>query len=108
MYAAHVCARPQLLPPCFMHAGTTASNPHPLHTTHSRSLEQPLLVNRSAMPNGIAWHNGSLWVASLEPFKSCRIYRLDNADRYALERRTAKPSDLVLVRGDLPFDFLHG
>ncbi|KAI7835674.1 hypothetical protein COHA_010413 [Chlorella ohadii] len=69
---------------------------------------QPLLVNLSAMPNGIAWHNGSLWVASLEPYKSCRIYRLDNADRYALERQAAKLSDLVLVRGDLPFDIYHG
>ncbi len=75
---------------------------------HCFPTPQPLLVNLSAMPNGIAWHNGSLWVASLEPYKSCRIYRLDNADRYALERQAAKLSDLVLVRGDLPFDIYHG
>lgn len=46
--------------------------------------------------------------ASLEPYKSCRIYRLDNADRYALEKRAAKLSDLKVVRGDLPFDIYHG
>ena len=46
--------------------------------------------------------------ASLKPYKSCRIYRLDNADRYALEKRAAKLSDLKVVRGDLPFDIYHG
>lgn len=34
-----------------------------MHKYPAPACPQPLLVNLSAMPNGIAWHNGSLWVA---------------------------------------------
>lgn len=59
-------------------------------------------------PNGVAWRQGSLYIGSMENDKRCGIFRLDNADRFALERRTAQLSDLVLVRGDLPTAAAHG
>ncbi|PSC67838.1 sorbosone dehydrogenase [Micractinium conductrix] len=60
------------------------------------------------MPNGIAWNGGSLFIASLDSYKSCTIYRLDNADSYALDKRTASKADLAVVLDNLPIDFWHG
>lgn len=83
-----------------LHAVTwRAAPPPPLQT---------IVPNLSAMPNGIAYNGGSLFIASLDPYKSCTIYRLDNVDQYALEKRAASLADLVVVRADLPFDFWHG
>lgn len=77
--------------------------PSPYPTPHL----QPVALNLP-IPNGVAWRNGALYIGSLDPGKSCRIYRLDNADRYALEKRSATLSDLKVVRGDLPTDRHHG
>lgn len=34
---------------------------------------QVIVSDLSSMPNGIAWNNGSLFIASLDPYKSCRV-----------------------------------
>ncbi|KAL4448481.1 hypothetical protein ABPG75_005700 [Micractinium tetrahymenae] len=62
-----------------------------------------LVENLSSLPNGIAWNAGSLFIASLNPYKSCTLYRLDDVDSFALGRRTATLADLKMVRDDLPF-----
>ncbi|KAL4438192.1 hypothetical protein ABPG77_010553 [Micractinium sp. CCAP 211/92] len=67
-----------------------------------------LVANLSSMPNGIAWNGGSLFIASLDPYKSCTLYRLDNVDTFALGKKAASLADLAVVRDDLPFDFWHG
>ncbi|KAL4448480.1 hypothetical protein ABPG75_005699 [Micractinium tetrahymenae] len=69
---------------------------------------QVIVKGLSSMPNGIAWSNGSLFIASLDPYKSCRLYRLDSVDSFALSKTTASLDDLVLIRDDLPIDFWHG
>ena len=46
-----------------------------------------------ATPNGIAWHNGSLFVATISS-----IYRLDDIDSYALANKVRLP----------PCTLLHG
>ena len=70
--------------------------------------QQIIVANLSSMPNGVAYHEGSLYIASLTPYQSCTLYRLDNVDSYALTRTTAQLSDLVVIRDDLPIDFWHG
>ncbi|KAL4438194.1 hypothetical protein ABPG77_010555 [Micractinium sp. CCAP 211/92] len=69
---------------------------------------QVIVSDLSSMPNGIAWNNGSLFIASLDPYKSCRLYRLDNVDTFALGKKAATLKDLVLIRDDLPIDRWHG
>lgn len=34
---------------------------------------QTLVENLSSLPNGIAWNGGSLFIASLNPYKSCTV-----------------------------------
>lgn len=93
------CHQVSALPQMFdVQAGAHLSPaPHP----------QPVALNLP-IPNGVAWRNGALYIGTLDPGKSCRIYRLDNADRFALEKRSATLSDLKVVRGDLPTDHPHG
>lgn len=69
---------------------------------------QVIVKGLSSMPNGIAWNGGSLFIASLDPYKSCTLYRLDNVDSFALGKKTATLADLAVVRDDLPIDFWHG
>ncbi|KAI7837423.1 hypothetical protein COHA_008735 [Chlorella ohadii] len=68
---------------------------------------QPVVVGVPS-PNGVAWRKGSLYIGSMDAGRSCRIYRLDNADWFALNRRSATLSDLKIVRGDLPTALAHG
>ncbi|MGE5531337.1 MAG: PQQ-dependent sugar dehydrogenase [Bacteroidota bacterium] len=49
-------------------------------------------------PNGVAFRNGSLYVAEIS-----RIIRFDN-----IEQRLDNPPEPVLVRGDFPSDVAHG
>jgi len=37
-----------------------------------------------------------------------QLYRLDDVDSFALQRKVATLADLVVVRDDLPIDFWHG
>ncbi len=81
--------------------------PHPTPTLPLLPRPQPVVVGVPS-PNGVAWRKGSLYIGSMDAGKSCRIYRLDNADWFALNRRSATLSDLKIVRGDLPTALAHG
>ena len=37
---------------------------------------QVIVPALSTMPNGIAWHQGSLYIASLAPYESCKVTEL--------------------------------
>lgn len=59
--------------------------PVPWPAVHSRALPnralrcalpwQVIVSGLSSMPNGIAWNGGSLFIASLDPYKSCTVGR---------------------------------
>lgn len=66
------------------------------------------LLGNSTMPNGIAWFKNTLWIAALQAGVWGRLYRIDNIDAIALANRAATPAEVVLVRDDLPFAFMHG
>ena len=42
-----------------------------------------------ARAQGIAYRQGSLFILSLDPYKSCKLYRLDNVDLFALNRQVS-------------------
>lgn len=56
------------------------------------------IANGLNMPNGIAFHNGSLYVAEVH-----RIWRMDN-----IEASLDKPPKPVIIRNDLPNSTHHG
>ncbi len=58
-----------------------------------------LVPGLASMPNGIAWYKGSLFIASLSPYQSCTLYRVDNVDQLALARKVGMPPRL---HGQLP------
>lgn len=61
------------------------------------------------MPNGIAWRNGSLFIASMVPYASCTVYRLDDVDKYALKQKPVPANpNLKVVLDHCPIDFWHG
>jgi hypothetical protein len=64
------------------------------------------LLGGANMPNGIAWFAGTLWLAVLKSGVFGRLYRVDNIDKIALEGRSARQEDVVLVRNDLPNAFV--
>jgi hypothetical protein len=68
------------------------------------------IVDRlSSMPNGIAWNAGSLYIASLAPYESCTLYRLDNVDEYALKTRVSCCDNALLTMECLPsLETSHG
>ncbi|EFN51145.1 hypothetical protein CHLNCDRAFT_55316 [Chlorella variabilis] len=68
----------------------------------------PIVKALSPMPNGIAWSRGSLFIASQDPDVSCKLYRLDDVDSYALTKRTARLADLKLVLSSCPPTGTHG
>jgi glucose/arabinose dehydrogenase len=51
-----------------------------------------------SMPNGVAWRDGSLWVAEIH-----RVLRYDDLDRHL-----DSPPDPVVVKDDLPTERHHG
>ena len=57
-----------------------------------------ILAEGLFMPNGIAFHNGSLYVAEVS-----RIIRFDN-----IEQLLAKPPKPVVVNDEFPFETHHG
>eukprot|EP00899_Mesostigma_viride_P004978 jgi/Mesvir1/14481/Mv05187-RA.4 len=59
------------------------------------------VINNRNIPNGIAWRNGSLFVAEVTS-----VWRYDNVDTHALAG-SMFPAP-TLVKGDLPGEFEHG
>ena len=57
-----------------------------------------IIADNLNMPNGLAFHNGSLYIADVD-----RILRLDN-----IENNLAKPPQPVLIRDDLSSNTHHG
>ena len=49
----------------------------------------PAPPHPSLRAQGVAYRDGSLYIASLDPYKSCTLYRLDNVDSYALQRKVS-------------------
>lgn len=46
---------------------------HPALRFRCRSSAQVIVAGLSAMPNGIAYNGGDLFIASLEPYKTCKV-----------------------------------
>jgi len=63
-----------------------------------RNNKQYLLAKNLDMPNGIAFKNGSLYVAEIS-----RILRFDH-----IEERLANPPKPIVIRDDLPKETHHG
>lgn len=63
-----------------------------------RADEKYTIASDLHMPNGVAFHNGSLYVAEVS-----KIWRFDN-----IEDNLANPPKPVLVKGDLPTEDHHG
>lgn len=63
-----------------------------------RADKKYIIASDLHMPNGVAFHNGALYVAEVS-----KIWRFDN-----IEANLANPPKPVLVKGDLPDEDHHG
>ncbi len=63
-----------------------------------RADKKYIIARDLHMPNGVAFHNGALYVAEVS-----KIWRFDN-----IEANLANPPKPVLVKGDLPTEDHHG
>lgn len=63
-----------------------------------RADEKYTIASDLHMPNGVAFHNGSLFVAEVS-----KIWRFDN-----IEANLGNPPKPVLIKGDLPTEDHHG
>lgn len=63
-----------------------------------RADEKYTIASDLHMPNGVAFHNGSLFVAEVS-----KIWRFDN-----IEANLTNPPKPILVKGDLPTEDHHG
>jgi len=66
----------------------------------NKADEMKILVEGWTMPNGVAFANGSLYVAEVS-----RLWRFDDVEAHVLE---GKPLKRVLVRDNWPMDTHHG
>lgn len=63
-----------------------------------RADEKYTVISGLNMPNGVAFHNGSLYIAEVS-----KVWRIDN-----IEDNLASPPKPVLIKGDFPTDDHHG
>ena len=78
----------------------TAGNVYALRDTDGdfRADEMHTITRGKNMPNGVAFRDGSLYVAEVS-----KVWRYDD-----IEEHLGRPSQPVLVHGDLPSDKHHG